>query len=75
MMKSLKKFINDLLIKLKLKSGLGVFYINGPQTLPAPLSKKDEAQLLDKIVQGGRDGAGAADCTQFKARCLHSKKI
>ena len=47
MMKSLKKFINDLLIKLKLKSGLG-----GPQTLPAPLSKKDEAQLLDKIVQG-----------------------
>ena len=52
MMKSLKKFINDLLIKLKLKSGLGVFYINGPQTLPAPLSKKDEAQLLDKIVQG-----------------------
>lgn len=32
-----------------------VFYINGPQTLPAPLSKKEEAQIMQRIASGDEE--------------------
>lgn len=40
-------------IHLKLKlCGEDVFYINGPQTLPPPLSKKDESEIMRRIEAG-----------------------
>ena len=29
-----------------------VHYINGPETLPAPLSKEEENEIMEKILQG-----------------------
>ena len=29
-----------------------IFYINGPETLPPPLSKEEEEQIMQKIMQG-----------------------
>ena len=29
-----------------------IFYINGPQALPAPLSKEEEARLIGRLAQG-----------------------
>jgi RNA polymerase sporulation-specific sigma factor len=31
----------------------GIFYINGPETLPAPLSREDEAEIILRLECGG----------------------
>ena len=49
-MLSLKKLIITILKKLKLIRG--VHYINGPETLPAPLSQKEEENIINKIKCG-----------------------
>ena len=49
-MLSLKKLIITILKKLKLIRG--VHYINGPETLPAPLSQKEEENIINKIKLG-----------------------
>ncbi len=43
-MKMLKLFLNKILIKLRLISP--TYYINGPETLPPPLSQEEENRLL-----------------------------
>ena len=53
------QFIN--LIKQKIKHLLGLdenelYYENGSQTLPAPLSKKEEEKILSQIEQGDDSG-------------------
>lgn len=47
-----KNFIRKIFRKNK-----GLYYINGPETLPPPLSKEEEAAILDagEITQEGRD--------------------
>ena len=40
----LKKAINSLLGKRE-----GIYYINGPDTLPAPLSREEETEALDRL--------------------------
>ena len=36
-------------IILKLSGGGGVYYINGPDVLPAPLTKEEEAEVISRI--------------------------
>ena len=43
----LKNKINNLIRKIKKTDS--VFYINGPDLLPAPLSKEEESELIDKL--------------------------
>lgn len=49
-MLSFKNLIITILKKLKLIKG--VHYINGPETLPAPLSQKEEENIINKIKCG-----------------------
>ena len=30
----------------------GIYYINGPETLPAPLGKEEERELFDRLREG-----------------------
>lgn len=46
------KYLASLILKAKqliLSSKNGVFYINGPETLPPPLNTEEEAQALNKL--------------------------
>lgn len=49
-MKSLKRLIKKFLKLLKRKNG--IYYINGPETLPPPLSKKEEETIFQRISNG-----------------------
>ncbi len=40
------------IILKKLKSKHGIYYINGPDTLPPPLTKEEELQIFDKLLDG-----------------------
>ncbi|MBR1779764.1 MAG: RNA polymerase sporulation sigma factor SigE [Clostridia bacterium] len=40
------------IIRLKILRKNYIHYINGPQTLPAPLTKKEEGEIFDKIKNG-----------------------
>ncbi|MBR5233936.1 MAG: RNA polymerase sporulation sigma factor SigE [Clostridia bacterium] len=47
------QLIKEYLIKIKKRfSGDDVFYVNGPQTLPPPLTKNQEEECLEKILGG-----------------------
>lgn len=46
---TVKEILNNIKIKL---FGSDTFYVNGPQTLPPPLSKEKEDECLQKIIQG-----------------------
>lgn len=39
------------LCRLSCRTGT-IFYINGPQALPAPLTKDEEAKLIQRLAQG-----------------------
>lgn len=53
--------IKKLLAKLKsLFNGADVHYINGPETLPPPLSKEDEQKLLVDISSGEKERTESA---------------
>ncbi len=49
----IKSFITKLLIKLKLINP--VYYINGPETLPAPLSAEKEKELLESKTNAAKE--------------------
>ncbi len=49
-MKRIIQLIKEQLNKFKNKSG--VYYINGPDTLPPPLTKKEESEIFEKITDG-----------------------
>ena len=51
MLKLLNK-IRDLVLKLKTSESDTVFYVNGPETLPPPLSKEEEQELMDRLGDG-----------------------
>ena len=58
--KSMKWFtvntLKYLFLKLKFKLfGKDVFYINGPQTLPPPLSKEEEDECLELLLSGDKN--------------------
>lgn len=45
-----------LLLKLKIQSEYSkVFYINGPETLPPPLTTTEESECLTKLMDGDKD--------------------
>lgn len=44
--------IRALFLKLRLKFASSVHYINGPQTLPPPLRKQEEAEVLERLAAG-----------------------
>ncbi len=50
----LKLFLNILkkIKKILLKKENGVYYINGPETLPPPLNQEEEYECLTKLEQG-----------------------
>ncbi len=51
MLKLLNK-IRELVLKLKASESDTVFYVNGPETLPPPLSKEEEQELMDRLGDG-----------------------
>lgn len=51
MLKLLNK-IRELVLKIKTSEADTVFYVNGPETLPPPLSKEEEQALMDKLSEG-----------------------
>ena len=53
-MRRLKDIITKAVLHLitKISSKDEVYYINGPQTLPPPLSAKEEAKIMEKISEG-----------------------
>ena len=55
-MKNLILKFKNLISKIFLRKK-GLYYINGPETLPPPLSREEEAAILeaDEITQEGRD--------------------
>lgn len=50
----LKEKLFHFILKIKFNLGLtdSIYYINGPETLPAPLSQKEEAEIMEKIENG-----------------------
>ncbi len=45
--------VKKIILKIKLKLGTdGIFYVNGPATLPPPLKKKEEEECLNRIASG-----------------------
>lgn len=55
MMISLKQLAENLLLKIRrffVKKENGIYYINGPETLPPPLSKEEENIIFKKIEDG-----------------------
>lgn len=51
MLKLLNK-IRKLVLKLKTSETDTVFFVNGPETLPPPLSKEEEQELMKKLGEG-----------------------
>ena len=52
-MSNIKIKINTLVIKIKKVFGVAeINYINGPQTLPPPLKKEEEAEIMKRIQMG-----------------------
>jgi RNA polymerase sporulation-specific sigma factor len=51
-MRKLFNKLKELLLKFKRKSAGEIYYINGPETLPPPLSKDEEAEIMEKILKG-----------------------
>lgn len=51
MLKLLNK-IRDLFLKIKLGQADTVYYVNGPETLPPPLTKEEEDEIMDKLSTG-----------------------
>lgn len=49
---NIKAFNLRIYLKLLLFFKRKIFYINGPETLPPPLSKQEEEALMDKIMSG-----------------------
>ena len=45
LIRKLKSFISSL-------TGRGVYYVNGPENLPPPLSREEERAVLERIEQG-----------------------
>lgn len=54
MLKLLNK-IRELVLKLRTAESDTVFYVNGPETLPPPLSKEEEQELMEKLGEGDED--------------------
>ncbi len=53
-MKKILEFINKLINKFKTKNE--IHYINGPETLPPPLTKQEEAIIFEQITNGDNSG-------------------
>ena len=49
----IKNFLNELIIKLFAKRA--IYYINGPEILPPPLTADEEAELLNSNSQEARN--------------------
>ncbi len=50
------KKLSEIIAKIKAKLfGIEVDYINGPETLPPPLTKEEELRYLEKFEQGDAD--------------------
>ena len=47
----IKKFIKSLILKIS-SWHKDIHYINGPEVLPPPLTKKEENQIMEKILSG-----------------------
>ncbi len=50
--KKIKNLISNLKNKFILKNKKGIYYINGPELLPPPLTKEEENKIMQKIING-----------------------
>ena len=48
-MKKIIAFLHSLISNIIYKRERKIYYINGPETLPAPLSREDEAEMLTRL--------------------------
>ena len=51
MLKLLNK-IRNIILKIKSEEGNTVYYVNGPETLPPPLTKEEEQLLMETLAHG-----------------------
>lgn len=51
MLKLLDK-LKKILLKIRAEETDTIYYVNGPETLPPPLTKEEEQELMDKLSQG-----------------------
>ena len=65
------KFIKKLFLKLFKKQKC--FYINGPETLPPPLSKEKEAEIMEELQNGIEDNRELLIIHNLKAKQLQPK--
>ena len=67
--------INLFILKKKIKFGkYAVYYINGSETLPPPLSKEEEKKAF-KLLAENNDGAREKLIVHNLLGCLYSKKF
>lgn len=59
--------IRSLLVRIRLRFASAVHYINGPQTLPPPLKKQEEAEVLERLAAG--------DETAREALIVHNLRL
>ena len=55
-LKKLNLIVSKLILKIKINDG--IYYINGPETLPPPLTQEEEDDIIEQIsmgVQGARE--------------------
>ncbi len=59
--------IRAFFLRIRLKFASSVHYINGPQTLPPPLKKQEESQVLERLAAG--------DETAREALIVHNLRL
>lgn len=52
MKRQLVDFFKEICLKIRLRFADDLFYVNGPQTLPAPMTKNEEEECLQRIING-----------------------
>ena len=71
----IKSFLQNILKKLGLYAPEGIMYIGGPETLPPPMSKEEEARYIRMLATDGEIARKKADRAQFKAGGIHSTEV
>ncbi len=52
-----------------------LYYINGPETLPPPLSREEEAEVMERVRQGREKRQGAVDHPQSALSGLYCEEV
>ena len=57
MFEKIRLKLQNIIFKIRLSlSGNDIFYVNGPETLPPPLTKEEESECIERIIKGDKTG-------------------